>query len=58
MHKQGIKKNSANVEALYQGYLIITKSRFPLTSADAVKISYYPERLENRPQTPNNRSLF
>ena len=27
-------------------------------SADAVDVSSYPERLEIRPQNPNNRSLF
>ena len=61
MHKRDTKKkqNSADVvEASRQGYLITTKQRFALNSADAVEINFYPERLEIRPHTPNNCTLF
>ena len=36
------KQNSASVKVLLQGYLIMTKQRFALVSADAIEISYIP----------------
>ena len=38
MHKQVIKKNFANADALLHRYLIIVKQRFALNSADAIEI--------------------
>ena len=52
------KNNSANVDALPQGYLIIAKQRFALESEDAIEISYFFERLELRLQTTNHLQLF
>ena len=51
MHKQVIEKKSANVAVSPQGYLIVTKKRFSLNSADAVEISHNPEHWKIRPQT-------
>ena len=41
MHKQVIKKNSANVDALPQGYLIVAKQRFVLNNADAIELIFF-----------------
>ena len=47
-----ITKNSAKVETLPCGYLIIAKQR------ETIETSCYPERLEVHRQTSNNRSIF
>ena len=46
-----LAKKFANVEASPQSYLILAEQRFALNSEDAIKTSYYLERLEIRPQS-------
>ena len=55
LHKHVIKtnkQNSANVEALPQGFLFIAKQGFELNRADATEISYFPSAWKSvsRPQ--------
>ena len=46
------------MEASLQGCLIITNKYLRFNNADAIETSYFPERLEIRPQTPNNPHYF
>ena len=60
MHRQGIKKKHKILQMwkLHPRATNCNYDQVKINNADAVKISYYAERLEIRPKTPNNRSLF
>ena len=58
MHKQVIKQKTLQMWKLRPELPNHSRVKFTLNSPDAIETSYYPQRLEIRPQTPNNRSLF